>query len=245
MLIAAASLAWSVLALSRVDPKFESARVEFAQCDLSTAGLNVQTGRVFMDELLPRVQALPEVEQAGYASGIPLENTGRSYGALRLPGAEKDGPATRMDWDLVSPGYFSTLGIPLLRGRNFDTRDHAGTPLVAIINETMAQRLWPGRDPVGQFLLNEDDQPVEVIAIARNAKYRTISEEPRMHVYAPLAQVNELRINLLIKSREGQSVIPKVRRLIASWRRVCRSTTRSRSRAQSRPICSPTASLRQ
>ena len=143
------------------------------------------------------------------------------------------------------PRLFFNLGIPLLRGRNFDTRDHAGTPLVAIINETTAQRLWPGRDPVGQFLLNEDDQPLEVIAIARNAKYRTISEEPRMHVYASLAQVNELRINLLIKSRAGQSVIPKVQRLIrelAPGLPINNAQSLESSIAANR---SPTASLRQ
>jgi predicted permease len=90
---------------------------------------------------------------------------------------------------VVWPGYFKTLGIPLLRGRDFSARDGSGNPHVAIVNEAAAAAYWPGDNPVGRRIqFAGEGLPVEVIGVARNANYQTIGERPQALVYLSLIQ---------------------------------------------------------
>ena len=94
----------------------------------------------------------------------------------------------------VTPGYFAALQMPITRGRAFTERDRDGAPFVAIVNEAMASRLWPGRDPIGQTLLQgtgpgvSAERPLEIVGVTRTGKYRSIGEAPRNFIYVPLAQ---------------------------------------------------------
>jgi putative ABC transport system permease protein len=92
--------------------------------------------------------------------------------------------------NVVGPDYFATMGIPVLRGREFDQRDsEAGAKPVVVINETMAKRFWPGQDAVGQHVqMKRDGPPVEIIGVARDIKYYSLGEEPRPYVYGSFAQ---------------------------------------------------------
>ncbi|HWJ55201.1 MAG TPA: FtsX-like permease family protein, partial [Vicinamibacterales bacterium] len=83
--------------------------------------------------------------------------------------------------------YFETMGISLVRGRTFDTRDRAGAQRVAIVNETMAQRCWPGRDPVGG-VIRFGSGPVTIVGVAKDGKYRQLNEAPLNYLYLPVAQ---------------------------------------------------------
>jgi putative ABC transport system permease protein len=89
----------------------------------------------------------------------------------------------------VSPGYFETIRIPLVRGRSFAERDGPDAPMVAVINETMARRLWPGEDAIGRrFRCFGEKWIIEVVGIVRDAKYQTLGEEPQSFMYFPLLQ---------------------------------------------------------
>jgi putative ABC transport system permease protein len=89
----------------------------------------------------------------------------------------------------VSPGYFETIGIPLARGRAFADTDVTGAPLVVVINETMAERFWPGQEAIGKrFKFFGDEEFTTVIGIARNAKYNGVAEDPIPFIYQPLRQ---------------------------------------------------------
>jgi predicted permease len=89
----------------------------------------------------------------------------------------------------IGPGYFETLGIPLVRGRDFARTDTTGAPLVVIVNETMAQRFWPGEDAIGKrFKFFGDTEFTTVIGVARNSKYNTVDEDPIPFIYEPLRQ---------------------------------------------------------
>lgn len=125
------------------------------------------------------------------ASYVPL-SPGDTLAEVRIEGHE---PARESDHDLVGSmavdsAYFQTMGTPLLRGRNFAGADREASPKVVIINETMAKRSWPGVDPIGKRLrLGAADTPLwEVVAIAKDGKWRHLGEPPRPVVYRPLSQ---------------------------------------------------------
>ena len=89
---------------------------------------------------------------------VPLGGNGLGLGALRLPGAARPDDANT-DWNVVSPEFFDTLALPIVRGRTFTAADRAGAPDVAIVNETMARRLWPGAEAIGQRLESGSFRP--------------------------------------------------------------------------------------
>jgi predicted permease len=89
----------------------------------------------------------------------------------------------------VGPGYFETIRMPILRGRAFTERDRDGAPMVAVVNETMARRLWPGEEAIGKrFRCFDEIWVIEVVGIARDAKYATLGEEAQSFMYFPLLQ---------------------------------------------------------
>jgi len=105
----------------------------------------------------------------------------------------------------VGPGHFRTLRIPLLAGRDFTEADDDTAPRVAIVNETLAQRFWPGQNAIGQRLRSaggaSNARHIEVVGVVRNSKYVTIGEDARPFLYRPLAQDYTPRLNLLVKAQ--------------------------------------------
>jgi predicted permease len=107
----------------------------------------------------------------------------------------------------VAPGHFATLRLPLVSGRDFTYNDDLDAPRVAIVNELLARRFWPGQDAVGQHVrplgsTNPRDTMV-VIGVARDSKYLTLGEEPRPFLYRPLAQAYTPRVTLMVRSEGG------------------------------------------
>jgi len=103
----------------------------------------------------------------------------------------------------MTPGYFATLGIPLVRGRDFSAGDGPGAPLVLVVNETLARRLWPDQDPLGRRLkLYGRDEPLrEVVGVAKDGKYDELTERPRNFLYLPERQRADLSdIALVVKT---------------------------------------------
>ncbi len=119
--------------------------------DLTLDGTNPAAGETFYQALVDRARRLPGVTAAATAAKLPLGGRS-SFGTITVPGLEPPPGEAGYEAYLnrVSPGYFATLGIRLLEGRDFDRTDVEGSPLVAIVNRTMAARLWPGQDPVGR-----------------------------------------------------------------------------------------------
>ena len=153
-------------------------------------------GAALADELLQRIQQLPGVQSAASTRGVPLTFAAFGFGPLRPLGQPFDPQSAIFpDWGPVSPRYFETLQIPILRGRAFQDSDRAGAAEVAIINETLARRLFAGEDPIGKTVVNQTGPPpsrerlLQVVGVARDGKYRTLGEEPRAFVYVPAAQL--------------------------------------------------------
>ena len=140
----------------------------------------------FGERLVERIAQIPGVSSVSVANLVPLggDSLIRSF----HPAGRTDIPGTRPSTYSVGPDYFRTLGIRLLKGREFETTHRAGTPPVAIVNETFARTYFPGRDVIGQLVQTEDEPEAEVIGIVRDHRIGTIGEAPQSIVYYAFAQ---------------------------------------------------------
>jgi putative ABC transport system permease protein len=196
LLIGALLLVRSFAQLQRVDLGFD-------RHDALTFRVGVPQGRypqsrdviAFFRTLQERVGQLPNVRAVGATRLLPLTGTIGDWsitidGRARVPGENPNG-----DWQVVTPGYFESMGMKPVRGRSITTDDHESALLVAVINETMAERYWPGVDPVGQrFHLGDRDQPwIRVVGVARRVRHNAVVEQPRAEMYIPHAQFEAAR----------------------------------------------------
>lgn len=191
LVLGAALLARSFAELRRVDLGFEprgvlTVRVDLPRADYPEPAQVVQ----FYRELVQRVAALPGVASAGAVRVLPLAATIGNW-SLTIEGRPQvEGEDTPADWQVVTPGYIETMGIELLRGRTLTDADHEDGHLVAVINETMAARYWPGQDALGRrFHLGGGNQPwVEVVGITRDVRRNGVLDGARAEMYMPHAQ---------------------------------------------------------
>ncbi|HJR64076.1 MAG TPA: ABC transporter permease [Gemmatimonadaceae bacterium] len=176
---------------SAVEIGFDArANVALVSFDLRLQGYSDEQASLAYDQLLARVRALPGIEAATLADLIPLGGRMIGSGVVIEGEPGTDGPSRSAGLATVRSDYFRTLGLPLLRGRDFAATDGAGATPVAIVNETFTRRYWPGEDPLGKRLsLDGEDGPfLEVIGVARDSKYDAVSEDPRPFVYVPQTQ---------------------------------------------------------
>jgi putative ABC transport system permease protein len=171
-----------------IDPGFQTATVLVAVINLARDGYTPERGRLFIDQAIDRLSGVPGVTQASVAENPPLAGN-----ILRSVYPEGSDTTTRdrvlVLVNPVSVGYFNTVGVPIVRGREFTTTDTVGAPQVVVINETMAERFWPGQDPIGKrFKFFGDPEYTTVVGVARDSKYIAIAENPTPYIYESLAQ---------------------------------------------------------
>jgi len=187
-----------------------------ARIDLPRAAYTSDKGQAFLTQLVERVRALPGVETAGLGLCAPVSGgcngtiIGFVRGQHRNTGKE---PGVGIHW--VTPDYFRTLDIKLLRGRVFTDRDRAGQPKAVIVNEEAARRFWPDQDPIGKSVtLGQGgfEDGAEVVGVVANVRYRTIEAPHEPDTYIPLAQAYQSRMRLFVKSRlDPQSLATAIR----------------------------------
>jgi macrolide transport system ATP-binding/permease protein len=191
----------SLIKMRNASPGF-NANVVSSVVDLFSAGYNVERAKIFHTQLLDRVRTLPGVESAALTRVIPF-----SYNVFSSAPIEVDGyqpppnEQPTVEYIEVTEDYFTTLGIPLVSGREFMRTDDENAPPLAIINETMAAKYWPGNDPVGQRL-KVKDRWMQIVGIAKNSNYRSKTETPVPFFYVPLRQNFRVQNSLLIRTRE-------------------------------------------
>jgi predicted permease len=186
LLIVAVLFVRSLQRAHDIDPGFRVDGVLITSLEPALYGYTEEQGRALYRQVVERLRAVPEIRSAALGERPPLGG-----GMLRnlVVGSETEGRGILVMSNIVGPGYLETVGIPLLEGRDFDDRDVKGAPQVAIVNETMARRYWPGRSALGgRFKQAGRDAYYEVVGIARNTKYASLGEEPQPFVYLPLEQ---------------------------------------------------------
>ena len=207
LLIVAALFARALGALDTLDPGWDPAGVSVASLDFELNGTNEENGRLLYAELTQRVASIPGVRAAAIASKLPFSGQS-SLGPVAAEGSADPGQSLDVPayFNRVSPGYFSAMGIRLLRGRDVAERDGPSTPDVAVINEAMAQRLWLGRDPIGrrfQAGVAPYATTFEVIGIAANAKVKRLNEAPPNAYYVPYTQRYNSAMMLIVRTEPG------------------------------------------
>lgn len=189
LLVAAGLFVRTLQALYRIEPGFETQHVLIATLDAGLQGYDETRGRRLFTEIEDRVRAIPGVEAASMAYMIPLGGGGWDTRIFAGEAAPPEGaPGLKSDINAVSATYFQTLGMRILKGRDFTSADREGSPAVAVINEAIAEQLWPGMDPVGQrFRIGRSNDVLEVVGVVRTARYRSLVEAPRPFYYRPFA----------------------------------------------------------
>jgi predicted permease len=200
-----------------IDPGFDTRGLVLGTFDLGLLGYSEERGRAFHRDLVERLSALPGVSAVSLADNLPLDDLWNDVGPVVADGqpfpADREGIAA--EYSVVAPGLFRALGVPLLRGRDFDRRDGADAPAVVIVNRTLADLLWPGRDPIGQRLRigQADAPPREVVGVVGDVKYRTLGEGPRPFLWRPVAQAYRSQMSILARTAGDPSgLLDPVRR---------------------------------
>ncbi|HYL10736.1 MAG TPA: ABC transporter permease [Candidatus Acidoferrales bacterium] len=202
LLVGAGLVIQSLQAIRGASPGFSTEGVLNTAVNLFAAGYDAQRAKNFQDQLMERVQALPGVESASYARITPFSYRSYSSAPIAVDGyqAPPDEQPTA-DYDEVGPGYFSTMGIPLVSGREFNRVDDENALLVAIVNEPMGAQFWRGADPVGSRV-QVKGRWMQVVGVAKLSKYRNFLETPKPFFYVPLRQNFSTQVGLNIRTTQ-------------------------------------------
>jgi len=155
-------------------------------------------GAAFYQAVLDRVHGIPGIASAAYLWLVPFGGWRGGTAIIPYAGSE----AEQVDFNIVSPRYFETAGIPLVRGRPFSDRDGMRTPGVAVVNEQMAKHYWPRENPIGkQFVVwGKPNRTVEVVGVVRDGPFRGYRDAIRPCFYVPLAQEYESAMRLEVRA---------------------------------------------
>ncbi|HXI32259.1 MAG TPA: ADOP family duplicated permease [Vicinamibacterales bacterium] len=213
-------------------PGFEPHGVELASLNLALGGYTDTTGPLFARNLIARVRALPDVEDATFAAALPGGFERFGLGAIG-PADAPAGDAHLMsaDWNIIEPRYFATIRMALVAGRDFSAADARATEPVAIVGEGVVRRFWPGVQPsdaVGKYLLQRSFDPriaalttltVHIIGVARDPTYGTLLEGTTgLYVYVPMQQQYRRGMPTMIvaRSRDGRRLAEELRSLVST-----------------------------
>ena len=207
LLVGATLLMQSLSQIRASSPGF-STQVFDTSIPLVTAGYDAPRAKMFQDELIQRVRALPGIEAAAYARVVPLSYQSYSSTPIAVDGYEPlvNGESTDELYNEVSPDYFATMGIPLISGREFTPADDENAPRVAIVNQTMVARYWLGQNPIGQRLQVKGNW-VQVVGLVKDSKYYSLEEPPRPFFYVPLRQYFEIEPDIHIRTTQPLQTI--------------------------------------
>lgn len=206
----------------RIDLGFDPANLLCAQLNLVPNGYTAEQGRLFDRQLRERLATLPGVTEVGLSSTLPL-GSGNIFTATvdvegYTPGASED---QTVSLNMISPGYFSAMRIPILEGRDFTGLDDTTRPNVIIVDETMARRFWPRMDAISrQVRMTVGVAPREVftvVGVVRSGKYRALSEPPTPLVYLAYQQrpLASLFMGVVLRTKEDPGgMAPLLRREI-------------------------------
>ena len=216
LLAGAGLLIRSMSRLMAVDPGFEPEGVVAFHLALPTARYpDVEARRAFFDGVFAQLEALPGVQAAGGTSVLPFSG-GWSTGSFEVEGytpAEGE-PNPWGDIRIVSSGFHEALGVPLLAGRFLEPSDGPDTRQVAVVDEVLAQRFWPGEDAIGKRLRFGPDW-IDVVGVVGHAAHEGLDADPRVQVYGSYRQFDQSGMWIAVRSAgSAQAAVPGVRDVV-------------------------------
>ena len=221
LLIGAGLLIRTYQQIQNANPGFNPSNVLSFRLSLPNSKYKGPAVTSFYKELIERIQALPGVESVGTSYSLPMSSVALAWGPIAIEGYV---PKNSADFIMsnerfVSPGYFSAMGVPLVKGRLFDERDVKDAQPTVIVNENLAQRFWPNQDPIGKRLERGESEPWRtVVGVVRDTKEFSVDKEPPISIYHPHAQFPIGTMFLVVRSSKDPagltaSVTSEIRKL--------------------------------
>ncbi len=227
LVVTAALFVRALASAGSVDPGFDSANVEVTTVDVSLAGYTGADGAAAVRQLRDRVRGLPGVRAAAVAVVVPGGFEGQGRG-VSVPGVTPPSGESSfgIDWNMVEPGYFATLGIPLVTGRDFSDADGPRSARVAIVSESAAKQFWPNQPAVGKSIVQHvftrvgtppEARTLLVVGVARDVKSsRLVDGFATAFVYVPLQQDYFPRVTIVTRAETARRVSGDVRNAVAA-----------------------------
>ena len=186
-----------------MDPGFDNANGLIVSLSPTLIGYEDDQSRQFYKQVLKRVSHVPGVDAVSYARTLPLGDSSNSNGPILKEGETlAKGSAGRVIMtNVISPGYFKTMQIPIVDGRDFDDRDQPKTQRVVIVNQQMAEMLWQGESAVGKRISIGDSRDLwEVVGVVKTGKYRTLAEDPKPFFYYAMGQRRPAPMAMVVRA---------------------------------------------
>jgi putative ABC transport system permease protein len=211
LLAGAGLLICSFAKLQMVNKGFDPAGVFVARLSLPVHIYPDSPRRIaFMNEALRRIREIPGVTSAGVVSRLPLARGSSSRG-IEIEGRPPDKNELEADYSVVSPGFFETLRIPLLRGRYFNESDTADSPHVAVITKAMADLYWPGKDAIGRHFgisgYTSQNDLMEVVGITGDIKQHNLARTVLPEFFVPYSQDPWTSVTLAVRSSSDPATL--------------------------------------
>jgi predicted permease len=213
LLIGAALFVRSLRQALEFDPGFTSQKLLLATVETRGASLSKEQGQTFYQQALERISGLPGVRGVTLTRVIPISGGGQRRG-VQLEGYQpQPNEDTELNTNVVGHDYFNTMDIPILQGRDFKREDSENSPGVVIVNEELARRYFSGQNAVGKRLRLGSESPyLEIVGVARTAKYRNLREQPLPFIYIPFAQEYQTGMTLIVRTASDPALlIPALR----------------------------------
>jgi predicted permease len=214
LLIAAGLVMKSFVRLTSVERGFSSESLLTLSLRLSDSRYDAERVPVFYDELYQRLAALPGVTDVAAAAQVPMLG-GSSTGTTQVE-SQAGIEETNVNRSMVTPSYFRVLGIPVLAGRALSERDREGSPPVVVISRTMAERYWPGEDPVGRRVQlggSDSDRPwLTAVGVVGDVRHQAPQVEPRPWLYLPIHQSTARGQTIVLETSTPPSALARLAR---------------------------------
>ena len=200
LLICAGLFIRSFMSAQQINPGFNSHNVLIAAYDLFTAGYSEDNGAEFDRQLVAKLEALPGIQSVALSSRVPLGFGGGSTAVNPEGYVAQANESMETQVAIITPNYFQTMQIPIVKGRDFTLQDTKSAQRAVIVSETFVNRYWPNQEAVGKQL-NSDltHEWFKVVGVARDSKVNGLNEKPTPFLYLPLYQV--YRATMIINAR--------------------------------------------
>ncbi|MGH9835700.1 MAG: ABC transporter permease [Blastocatellia bacterium] len=204
LMAGAGLLTRSFIHLLKADPGFDPKNLLTMHITLDGAAYRGRATEYYQ-QLIERLEALPGVVSAAAVTTLPMSDVGVDFDRpyWREGDPEPGGEGDKVDVRMATPGYFRTMGMTLLKGRQFTDQDRRDTPAVIIVNESMADKVWPNEDPIGKRLMidyNRGKYAYEVVGVTRGVSYYGLRSRPQPELFIPHAQNAYLPMNVVVRT---------------------------------------------
>jgi predicted permease len=209
LLVVAALLTRSLIAAQRTNVGFAVNRLAIVSTDTVMLRYPEARSRQFYDQALAKVSAIPGVESVALATRVPLQVNANRW-EIWIPGRNRPGDhGDTVEVTTVSTGYFKTMGVAIVEGRAFSDDDRPDTPYVAVVNETLARRFWPGQSAIGKVFHTRggDGPPFQIVGVSADHKVLTVSEAPTPFLQVARSQRPSSYTAIIARTRGDASAL--------------------------------------